>query len=1128
MKRFLILFILVTAVSQAQEVKTQNDILVIPNTTLSDYNLRTGNNNIVPVKVSKGAYKDMGYAMVNKQFQYAKGDYSLETLSFKDRKLVRKDNVFNYGNKFIKPQKFGFNYSYNSKGILSKRESNKDDKGSFDIATYTFNSNGVIKKINETGVLGNGKTYNKSKNFIKKGNSLFYTFENGTKTLEIKNGLVTKITTFNKSANKNYINTYTYDTKGNLAFEDRGTSNYSYILNNKNLIEKEVQKSYTQHYRYVYDKYGNWIVAYQLAVTEKNYSGEKTKPQLYGTSFSFYVREIKYSNGEVTGGKTPEHSNIKSSLLKIRSELYDELIHGKKAYVAKFKYSSLGFPNTELVEDFGLKIGGKNIVPKQVNEKQYDQRPKRGSEEITSKIVREAYKTFDPKIKKIKAFNAVRNGKTTYDNFTYNSAGKLKTYTSKGGYTDTKKTFSYESDGDLSYRTSFNAEVEGTEQSLKKTDYGFISSGLTHQKFYLKNNLLEKTVANYNSKEPSERFKTYNDKGKIIKDEGSFYVTTYTYNTNGDIIIQKESSKNTSSVTTRKFAYAYDKYGNWIISMRDTDVSYAQGIPSYPNPTLREITYSNGETTGTTDITKVKNELISLRKKVKSLNTNTGSQVATWKKTSKDNFRFYLSNKELGKATNVFLGNHLLLFDIEDRQLYLLENFNSATLNKLLRAKKIEVDTKNGYWFKKQNGGVVVHTNAGEYIKKSKLYSYAPNQIDVFYQGENQPNKVVLMNYKNAVVNKVYSVLPYNSYNQNAVVNNNTKKKKPSGKCLKGDCENGYGEFQYENGLKAEGFFENGKPMGPMHLNNEAKNESRFTTYNGSYDAQIGMLYSYYKNRYTDIVDYRKQYGVTNDATERKTYVLNFKNGTVATKTLMTNNGNDGCIAGNCTNGSGVYKYNNGAFYFGTFQNGKRHGFGKLDFKGGNLYIGEFQNGSYHGLGTYVWSEYKYYMGQYRDGKYHGKGVMYYNKETFEAGNWENGKLTGKTNSTNKTNTSKNTTNTAYTINKNAAGFNSFSESQKNKILACKNSSECVSDYMNSLYSEERKNSSKKKSIKTTTDYFRSLYTMSPKLAYDTLFKMGLEIIDYESLPQEIKTDLRKRAKGLADGYKKFKQKNGY
>jgi len=459
--------------------------------------------------------------------------------------------------------------------------------------------------------------------------------------------------------------------------------------------------------------------------------------------------------------------------------------------------------------------------------------------------------------------------------------------------------------------------------------------------------------------------------------------------------------------------------------------------------------------------------------------------------------------------------------------LYLLENFTNAPLNKLIRAKKVAIDTKNGYWFKKQNGAVIVHTGNGEYIKKSKVYSYAPNQIDVFYQGENQPNKVVLKNYKNAEINKVYPVLSYDSYDENAVVNNNTKKKESAGKCLKGDCQNGYGEYQYENGYKADGFFENGKPKGPMHLNDEAKNESFFTTYNGSYDAQIGMIYRYYKNRYTDIVDNKKQYGVTNDAKEQKTYRLNFKNGVIASKTLMTNNNSESCILGNCTNGSGVYKYNNGAMYFGTFQNGKRHGFGKLDFKGGDLYIGEFQNGNYHGLGTYVWSDYNYYMGQYRNGKYHGKGVMYYNKETFEAGYWEDGKLTTKSNSANKKKVS-NKTSVTYNANKNATGFNTFSNSQKDKVIECKNSSECVSDYMNSLYSEERKNSSKKQAVKTTTNYFRSLYTMSPKLAYDTLFKMGLEIINFESLPEEIKIDFRKRSKGLADGYKKFKKKNGF
>ena len=1133
MKRFLILFIIFTTASQAQQVKTQKDIMQLPNTDLvKDYNLKT-KGTIKPVTVTKATYTDYGFGLVNKKFNYLKEDYSTQVLTFKDSRLTSRSSMFY--NSFGKPNGFYFYYFYDEKGILKRMTSKSTNAGKLDesseVNNYAFDTNGVIK---ETLYTGNKKTTTTKYNH--KGNTISYSFANGKTTYHIKNVLIIKAVTFNKSANKTYTTSYNYTNNGFLNFEDGGSYKYTYLLNKNNLIEKEIGKSNTRHYKYVYDKYGNWIIGYHLSTSDKNYSGEKTKTHLYGSKFSFYVREIKYSNGDVTGSVNLEDTKTKNDILRIRTELYNSLIeastsfmrtennsylfkindqqeakstlsgfmnrsllvfhkptkqlficegyadkttgkyfpakklsidtkngywyrtpkgiiHVFKAdgtYIEKFKVfkyatndidailqenndssqillenyknsasykvypvklygSSLkptvvkrklqkelfDLPNTDLVEDYNLKIGKGNAIPKQIDEKQFDQRTKRGSKEIMTTLERTKAWYFDTENKRINSNSIIYRDQKTTIKYIYNSKGRLLMHNYSSPtfkYTDT---FTYDDDGTFRYVKIYDGKSNSTRQTFKKTDYGYISSGLIFKKYYLKNNLVQKAIVNYNRSEPSEDTYEYNNYNRLAKSESSFATMNYAYNSSGDIETSIETSKNTNTITKRNYIYKYDKYGNWIISLSLLNLSYAKGISSFPNPKLRKITYSNGEVTGTTNIDEVKNELIFLRKKIRELDNSTAVKTATWKKTSKDNFHFYIGNKNVTNATNSFMGDHLLFFNKESSQLYILESFNSASINKNFNAIKTSIDTKHGYWYKKPSGGVVVFLGNGDYSKENILYALAPNKNDVFYQDKNQFNKVVLKNYKNAQINTVYPAIAFDAYDETAT--KTTKKNiNSSGECIKGDCENGYGERKFSNGIIAEGFFENGRPYGVMHLNTPAKNESQLANFRGNYTTKVGMVYRYYGNRYTDMIDYGKQIGVSNDATKKQSYTINFKDGKVVSKTAMTNNGNNGCIAGNCTNGSGVYKYNNGAFYFGTFKNGKRHGFGKLDFKSGNAYIGEFSNDSYSGIGTYTWSKYNFYMGEYKDGTYHGKGIMYYNKDRYDAGVWKNGKFVGK------------------------------------------------------------------------------------------------------------------------------------
>jgi len=1128
MQRFSFLFFcFIVSFSFGQQVKTQKDILKVPNTDLvKDFNLKV-KGNVRPKTIIKSTFIDIGFGFENKNFNYLKKDYSTRTLTFEGNRLT--SNINKFQNAFGKPNAFYFYYSYDAKGVLKSSTSKSSNAGKLDgnneINEYSFYSNGLIK---ENVFKGLGKV--ETQTYSYKNNTLSYTFPNGNTTYHFKNGLVSKEVTFNKSANKTFTESYTYNKQGFLILLQGDTRKYSFQLNEHNLIVKEVMTNYTKHYKYVYDKHGNWIIAYTLSTGDKG---------LYGSRFNFYLREITYSNGDVTGGKTPESSNIKAALLKARQQLYDEVILGKKSYVAKkVRNIDLGFPMMEIEEDYGLKIGKGNIVPVKLNKKQYDQRKSRGSNEFTSELKFESVVNFDSKLKKVKTSQITRRAKTAKYHYNYDDQGRLvKYWTDNGLYGNRFEDYVYQG-SDFVRFIRFSKDGPAVKDMYKKMDYGYVIGGQSNDKIFTKNNLVEKKVLGYDKASPSETLYSHNDQGKVTKLESKYYTTVKKYNANGDIQFSKETKKSDGSYTAYNYAYKYDKYGNWIIQVRLLDMSIGKGIPSFPNPTLRQITYSNGEVTGTTNITKVENDLVILRKKVRGLSDDTSSQVATWKKTKEGQFYFYVNNKPVQKAELGYMGDHILAFNQDNNTLYKLENAEKAKFNTTFTAKKVDIATKYGYWFKKPNGSVAVFKKNGVIIQKVDLYKYAPNNIDVFYLGEGETRQVVLQNYKNAKTYTVYPALDFNTYDPGETTTTYTVAER-SGTCVRGDCDNGYGEFKYaSSGKTAKGFFSNGQPNGVILIESASIKDAVFSSYAGAFEKNDAFTYEYDGKNTVYFYDKNLTKGFANDAKKQETYELIFKNRKLVSKKLLKFNGETGCMLGNCTNGIGVYKYNNGAIYFGTFRGGVRDGFGKLDFSNGTYYIGEFNNNQYSGLGSYTWSEHNYYMGEYKNGQYHGKGVMYYDKVRYNAGTWVNGKFQGTaTTSTNKTSSSSSSTSTSSSVSNSTSNsaatsdFSIFTKYEKSTFQRNYKNTQGAANYFNSLFEKYKDSLSEKKLSKKMTDYFHSLYNLNPQLAYNVCFKIRRDLfdaIDRESLPQAVQADLKKRVQGLMNDYKKNMKSKGY
>ena len=213
--------------------------------------------------------------------------------------------------------------------------------------------------------------------------------------------------------------------------------------------------------------------------------------------------------------------------------------------------------------------------------------------------------------------------------------------------------------------------------------------------------------------------------------------------------------------------------------------------------------------------------------------------------------------------------------------------------------------------------------------------------------------------------------------------------------CVYGDCDNGWGKWQYNNGYYS-GFFKEGKRDGY-----------------GLYDwKEAGKYIGFWKN------DTRSGYGVYfyNEGDEMSGNFENgelngfgkkykdkkweqgvYEGGTLKTKhDFYTNNKDVGCVAGDCDNKYGRYKWANGDVYTGFFKNGNMY-MGTYKFANGDKYSGFFDtNNRFSGQGRFFFQDGAYYGGEWLYGKYNGRGYYTSADVVSQKGIWENGQLTKK------------------------------------------------------------------------------------------------------------------------------------
>ena len=168
--------------------------------------------------------------------------------------------------------------------------------------------------------------------------------------------------------------------------------------------------------------------------------------------------------------------------------------------------------------------------------------------------------------------------------------------------------------------------------------------------------------------------------------------------------------------------------------------------------------------------------------------------------------------------------------------------------------------------------------------------------------------------------------------------------------CLDGDCQNGLGTFQFENGNKYRGDFRKGiiNGKGTIVFGNGNR-------YNG--DWVNGM---------------REGVGI-----------YTFTNGNVYS----------GASNKNKFSGRGTMNFASGNKFVGNWKDDQPNGYGTYSFASGEQYDGNFVNGKFNGTGTMYYKNNEKYVGEWQENLRHGRGKMSRSDGSVVDGTWKNGQI---------------------------------------------------------------------------------------------------------------------------------------
>jgi uncharacterized protein (TIGR02145 family) len=217
--------------------------------------------------------------------------------------------------------------------------------------------------------------------------------------------------------------------------------------------------------------------------------------------------------------------------------------------------------------------------------------------------------------------------------------------------------------------------------------------------------------------------------------------------------------------------------------------------------------------------------------------------------------------------------------------------------------------------------------------------------------------------------------------------------------CIEGDCNNGFGRYNYPNGDKYDGEFKDGKCQGQGKITwtdgsfydgsfilNKTWGYGKYVWANGNvYEGNHlnNLKHGYGKLKYFSgelregnwvagqFTGKGKKTSSTGEITEGY-----FVNGELFNSYSPNLENSSLCISGNCINGNGTYKWPDGSKYIGEFKNGSMWGKGEKIWTNGIKYNGEWINNERTGQGIYYFTNGDIYEGEFVKGKITGFGVL--------------------------------------------------------------------------------------------------------------------------------------------------------